>query len=112
MTVATKAPKITVHRERVQYAPGSRHFTVVHVVHIGGEPFARMSSIGALTSSWRVHILDPEVWSGDFYGLADARAWALEMARRKLDPARGPIVSTKTQYQTEQRITPLDGEEE
>ena len=105
-----KAPKIQVHRERIPVALGSKFYNVRWHVYIGDEPFARITSIGALTGSWRVFIEDPKVESGEFYGLAEARAWALEMAERKLDPARGPIVSTRTRYQTEQRITPLPGE--
>ena len=102
--------KITVHRERVPYAPGSRHFTVRWHVHIGGERFATIASTGTMTSSWRVHLLNPEVWSGYHYGYPEARAWALEMARRKVAPSRGPVASTKDQYGYEQRVTPLEGE--
>jgi hypothetical protein len=106
----TKAPKITTHRER-QRIGDTRYFQVVHVVRVGGAPFARITSIGTITSSWRVFIEDPKVQTGTFYGLADARAWALEMAQRKLDPTRGPIVSTLGQYGDEARVTPLEGEE-
>jgi hypothetical protein len=103
---AVRRPKISVHRERVPFAPNSRFYKTNWHVHIGGERFATIYGDAGIPHSWRVHVLAPNLWSGDFYGLADARPWALEMARRKLDPSRGPIVSTRTQYGAEQRLTP------
>lgn len=97
-----KPPKIAVHRERVRFAPGSRWYTVQHHVHVGGERFATITSLSGLAHSWRVQVYDPPLWSGEFYGMPEARAWALEMARRKVDPTRGPIVSTKTAYGSEE----------
>lgn len=104
MSAGLVAPKITVHRVRVPFSPTSRYFSIRWDVYLGGEPFAHIYSTGATFGSWHCQILDPAVWSGDFYGKAEARAWALEMARRKIDPSRGPIVSTKNQYGGEQAI--------
>jgi hypothetical protein len=102
-------PKIAVHRERVPGAPGSRWYTVRHHVEIGGERFATITSLSGLPHSWRVQVHDPALWSGEFYGMPEARAWALEMARRKLDPSRGPIASVKTPYGGEQALPAQEG---
>jgi hypothetical protein len=101
--------RISFHRERVPVLPGSRWTVVQHHVRVGGEDFARISSVSGLPQSWRVRVLEPDVWSGEFYGYPEARAWALEMARRKVDPSRGPIVSTKTPYGNEQPLTSEEG---
>lgn len=108
-TPESKPPKITVHRETAPITPESRFTFTRWRVRIGGADFATISSVGAAVGSWRCHILDPDVWSGDFYDKQSARAWALEMAQRKLDPSRGAIESVKDEYGSERRIG-ADGE--
>lgn len=104
----SKPPKITVHRSRQYVTPASRFYDVVWHISIDDDAFAR---IWSLAGTWHCHLVDGSLYSGDFHSLADARAWGTEMARRRIDPTRGPLVSRKGPYGHELAIDEPTDEE-